>query len=72
MLYIYIYIDGRPKASGNVPGFINSSRPGSTNKLPNCAFEERDGNKVVVVAIKSIVGGKDLLINYNLNRVYKE
>jgi hypothetical protein len=50
-------------------GFINSSCPRSTNKLPNCVFEGHDGNKVVVCAIKPIVVGKELLIDYNLNRI---
>ena len=46
-----LYIDGRPKASGNVVGFINSSRPRSMNKKPNYMFEKCQGNKVVVFAI---------------------
>ena len=64
-----LYIDGRPKATGNIAGFINSSQPGSTIKQPNCEFEGREGNRVFVVAIKSISAGEELLINYNLNRV---
>jgi hypothetical protein len=64
-----MYIDGRPKASGNIAGFINSTQPRSTNKQPNCVFEGREGNHVFVCAIKSIVAGEELLINYNLNRI---
>jgi hypothetical protein len=64
-----MYIDGRPKASGNIAGFINSTQPRSTNKQPNCIFEGREGNHVFVCAIKSIVAGEELLINYNLNRI---
>ena len=36
-----IYIDGRPKASRNVVGFINSTQPMTANKKPNCEFEGR-------------------------------
>ena len=64
-----MYIDGRPKATWNIVGFLNSTWPGSTNKRPNCIFEGHEGNHVFVCAIKSIVLGVDLLINYNLNRV---
>jgi hypothetical protein len=64
-----LYMDGRPKATGNIAGFINSTQPGSTIKQPNCEFEGREGNRVFVVAIKSISAGEELLINYNLNRV---
>ena len=41
----------------------------STLNQTNCIFEVHEGNRVFVCAIKSIDGGKDLLINYNLNRV---
>ena len=58
-----IYIDGRPKAMGNIAGFINSTRPAT--KRPNCVFEGREGNRVLVCAIKSIVAGEELLIDYN-------
>jgi hypothetical protein len=34
-----MYIDGRPKASGNIAGLINSTRPRTTRKQPNCIFE---------------------------------
>ena len=60
---------GRPKTSGNIAGFINSTQPGSTLKQPNCIFESHEGNRVFVCAIKSIANGEELLINYNLNRV---
>jgi hypothetical protein len=64
-----IYIDGRPKERGNIAGFINSTRPTTTNKRPNCIFEGREGNCVFVCAIKSIVAGEELLIDYNLNQI---
>ena len=64
-----LYIDRRPKTTGNIAGFINSSQPWSTLKHPNCMFEIREGNRIFVCAIKSIADGKELLINYNLNRV---
>ena len=64
-----IYIDGRPKAMGNIAGFINSTWPATTNKWPNCVFEGREGNYVFVCAIKSIDVGEELLIDYNLNRI---
>ena len=60
-----LYIDGRPKITGNIAGFINNTQPGSTLKQPNCIFESHEGNRVFVCAIKSIVGGEELLINYN-------
>jgi hypothetical protein len=41
----------------------------TTNKRPNCVFEGREGNRVFVCAIKSIVAGEELLIDYNLNRI---
>jgi hypothetical protein len=64
-----IYIDGRPKETGNIAGFINSTRPTTTNKQPNCVFEGHEGNHVFVCAIKSIAAGEELLIDYNLNRI---
>ena len=64
-----MYMDGRPKTTGNIVGFINSTQLGSTLKQPNCIFESREGNRVFVCAIKSIAVGQELLINYNLNRV---
>jgi len=62
-----MYIDRRPKASGNIAGFINSTRPGTTNKQPNCIFEGREKNRVFVCAIKLITTGEELLIDYKLN-----
>ena len=62
-----MYIDGRPKDSGNIAGFINSTRLGSTHKLPNFLFEWREGNCVLVCATKSIAAGEELLIDYDLN-----
>ena len=58
-----------PKATGNSAGFINSSRPMSTNKLANCIFEAHEGNHDFLYVIKSISVGEELLIDYNLNRV---
>jgi hypothetical protein len=43
-----MYIDGRPKSIGNIPGFINSTRPLETTKKPNCIFEGRKGNHIFV------------------------
>ena len=60
-----LYMDGRPKTTGNITGFINSTQSGSTLKQPNCIFESREGNRVFVCVIKSIVAGEELLINYN-------
>ena len=65
-----LYIDGRPKETGNIVEFINSTQPGSTLKQPNCIFEGCEGNRVFVCAIKSIAAGEELLINYKLNRVH--
>ena len=64
-----MYIDGRPKASGNIAGFINNTRPVKTTKKPNCIFEGREGNRIFVCAIKKIAPGEELLIDYNLNRI---
>ena len=64
-----IYIDGRPKATGNIAGFINSTRPVATTKKPNCIFEARDGNCILVCETKTIVPCEELLIDYNLNRI---
>ena len=61
-------IDGRPKASGNIAGFINSTRPMSTHKLPNFLFEGREGNCVFVCATKTMAPGEELLIDYGLNQ----
>jgi len=64
-----MYIDGRPKASGNVAGFINSTRLVTTTKKLNCIFEGREGNRIFVCALKKIAPGEELLIDYNLNRI---
>ena len=32
---VSMYIDGRPKATGDITGFINSTPPASTNEKPN-------------------------------------
>ena len=63
-----LYIDGRPKASGNITGFINSTQPGSTHKLPNCLFGGSERNCVFVCATKTIATGEELLIDYGLNQ----
>jgi hypothetical protein len=47
-----IYIDGRPKASNNIAGFINNTRPETTNTQSNCIFEGCEENQVVMCAIK--------------------
>lgn len=64
-----MYIDGRPKAVGNIVGFINSTRPITTNKKHNCIFKGHEGNFIFICAIKSIDVWKALLIYYNLNRI---
>ena len=64
-----LYIDGMPKSTGTIVGFINSIQPGSTLKQPNCIFEGSEGICVFVCTIKSITAGEEFLINYNLNRV---
>ena len=64
-----MYINERPKSSGNITGFINSTQPRSTNKQSNYVFEGREGNYVFVCAIKSIFAREELLINYNLNQI---
>jgi hypothetical protein len=62
-----IYINGRPKTTRNIAGFINNTQPVTTNKKPNCVFEGHEGIHVFICAIKSIVAGEELLIDYNLN-----
>ena len=64
-----LYIDRRPKITGNIVGFINSTQPGSTLEQPNYIFEGHEGNRVFVFAIKSRAILEELLINYNLNRI---
>jgi hypothetical protein len=66
---VTIYIDGSPKASGNITGFINSTRPGTTKKQPNFIYERREENRVVLCAIKKIALGEELLVDYHLNRI---
>ena len=66
-----LYMDERPKTTGNIVGFINSTQRGYTLKQPNCIFKSREGNHVFICAIKSIVADEEMLINYNLNCVYK-
>ena len=64
-----LYMDRRPKTTGNIAGFINSTQLWSTLMQPNCIFKSREGNCVFICAIKSIAIGEELLINYNLNCV---
>ena len=64
-----LYIGERPKATGNIAGFINNAQPESTINQPNYIFEGHDRNRVFVCAIKSIAPGEEFLINYNLNQV---
>jgi SET domain-containing protein len=40
-----------------------------TTKKPNCIFEAHKENRIFVCAIKTIVPGEELLIDYNLNRI---
>ena len=65
-----MYINGRTRERDNIARFINSTRPTTTNKQPNCIFEGHEVNRVFVCAIKSIVAGKEFLIDYNLNQIY--
>ena len=64
-----MYIDGRPKASGNIAGFINSTRPVTTTKKLNCKFEGCEEHRIFVCATKTILQGEEFLIDYNLNRI---
>ena len=64
-----MYIDGRPKATKNIVGFINSTRPVETTKKLNCIFDAHEGNRIFVCATKTIVLGEVLLIDYKLNRI---
>ena len=66
---VTMYIDGRPKASRKVVGFVNSTRPVTTTKQPNCKFEGHEEHRIFVCATKTIVPGEELLIDYNLNRI---
>jgi hypothetical protein len=47
-----MYIDGRPKATGNIVGFINSTQPVAATKKPNCIFEGCEGNHIFLCATK--------------------
>jgi hypothetical protein len=62
-------IDGRPKALENIAGIINSTRPGTKRKEPNCIFEEHEGNRIFVCVVKTITTCKEMMVDYNLNRV---
>jgi len=64
-----MYIDGRPKASGNVASLVNSTWLVTTTKQPNCEFEGHEEHRIFVCATKTILPGEELLINYNLNRI---
>ncbi len=64
-----MYIDGRPKESGNIAGFINNTQLRATNKQPNCIFKGCEGNCGFVCNIKSIVVGEQLLLSYNLYQI---
>ena len=64
-----MYIDGRPKESGNIVGFVNSTRPMMETKQPNCEFEGHEEHRIFVCATKTILLGEELLIDYNLNRI---
>ena len=65
-----MYIDGRPKVSKNIAGYINSTRPVTTTKQPNCEFEGHEENRIFVCETKTILPGEELLIDYNLNRIH--
>ena len=65
-----MYIDGRPKASIKIAGFVNSTRKVTTTKKPNCEFEGRKEHRIFVCATKTILPGEELLIDYNLNQIY--
>ena len=58
-----IYIDGRPKASGNVARLINSTWPVTTTKKMNCEFEGCEEHRIFVCATKTILQGEELLID---------
>jgi hypothetical protein len=63
-----VYIDGRPKESGNIEGLINNTRPRTTRKKPNCIFEGHEGNRKFICVVKTIVVGEELLVDYDFNR----
>jgi hypothetical protein len=64
-----VYIDGRLKASRNIVGLINSTRPDTTRKQPNFIFEGCEENQIFVCAVKTIVVGEELLVDYDLNQI---
>ena len=64
-----MYIDGRPKVSRNIAGFINSTWTVTTTKQSNCEFEGREEHRIFVCETKTTLTGEDLLIDYNLNRI---
>jgi hypothetical protein len=49
-----IYIDGRPKYFDNIIGFLNNTRPGTTNKQLNCIYEGFKENRLVLVSFKPV------------------
>ena len=51
---VALYINGRPKETRNIVGFVNSTQPWSTLKQPKCIFDGGEGNHVFLCAIKSI------------------
>jgi len=57
-----MYIDGILKNSGNIVRLINSTRPETTRKQPNCIFEGHEGNKIFVCAVKTVAAGEELLM----------
>ena len=57
-----MYIDGRPKASGNVAVFINSTQLVKTTKQLHCEFEGRKEHHIFVCATKIILPGEELLM----------
>ena len=64
-----MYIDGRPKAFGNIAGFVNSTWPVTATKKQNCKFEGCKEHRIFVCATKTILPIEELLIEYNLNRI---
>ena len=64
-----MYIDGRPKASRNIVGFVNTTWTVTSTKQPNCEFEGCEEHCIFVCATKIILPGEELLIDYNLNRI---
>jgi hypothetical protein len=64
---VTIYIDGRPKDFDNIAGFINNTLSETKNKQPNCIYEGREGNQVVVCMITKISLGEELLVDCHLN-----